>query len=293
MANTFLLSFGAFSIATPPSSSSSSFPSKHQRKNFVFKSHEKLFLSNFSSPLLPACILSCTHFVDKANGSSFFLLPSNGRGWGVNNVPCTFHLNELWTVADAPSTRIIGVCLSVNDVQWGRIRAHLINMNAQRRHYAAGWWRAPARERPNAIPIRVPASQRVWQVSRLGGREERIPINTRSFLGMWETTAGKSRTRLFSKLFFRFFFRFPFFISLASCSFLLRLAIHKEIKKENSVIFERAKFLQILAKARRPEMKRKFRKGSSGKEFIMIKPDITRRGSYRLSWIPREEEERN
>lgn len=92
--------------------------------------------------------------------------------------------------------------------------------------------------------------------------EKWIPINKRSFpfpsysraRVMWETTAGKSRTRLFSKLFFRFFFFFStslasrtfsffiFFLSLSvslslSLSFFSSFHIDKELK-EISLILE-------------------------------------------------------
>lgn len=77
-----------------------------------------------------ACILSCTYFVDEANGRSFLYRLDKQRPEVVCDFPSAFtpailkeklHLNELWTVANdsfyflLSRSRIIGVCLSVND----------------------------------------------------------------------------------------------------------------------------------------------------------------------------------
>lgn len=70
MANTFFLSSrpgeGLFASSPLPS-----FVFSAAQRKISYSNHMRNFFIQFFSTA-PACILSCTHFVDKANGSSFF-----------------------------------------------------------------------------------------------------------------------------------------------------------------------------------------------------------------------------
>lgn len=131
-------------LPSSPYAFHSSFPRRHKGK-FRIQITWKTFLSNFFRTAAAACILSCTHFVDKANGRSFYF----GCCWSAAGVmynirpvslsPCnipffliSIRMNYgLWPMLNAElphPPHNWGLFVS----QWGWIIAHLINMNTHR-----------------------------------------------------------------------------------------------------------------------------------------------------------------